>query len=246
MRILSGLTAGLRRFLDIVLIALIVVVLFGVLLGKVVPLTGRQALIVGGSSMEPAIPLGAAIVVGPVDAADLKVGDVVSLRAGDDRALFTHRITEVVDRPDGRWIRTKGDANDSADPTLVHASAVVGRVQASLPYAGYLLALLSVPMGVLFLLGIAATLLAAVWLLESLELEKIERVTVALDGGDDPALGEPIATRPIASLSLAAETGIAVPVRLTVAEQLAVSRELRRRRNAWQPESGTPAARGRR
>jgi len=246
MRILSGMTAGLRRFLDVVLIALIVVVLFGVLLGKIVPLTGRQALIVGGSSMEPAIPLGAAIVVGPVDAADLKVGDVVSLRAGDDRALFTHRITEVVDRPDGRWIRTKGDANNSADPTLVHSSAVVGRVQASLPYAGYLLALLSVPMGVLFLLGIAATLLAAVWLLESLELDKIERITVPLDGDDDAALGEPIATRLIASQSLATDTGVAPRVRLTVAEQLAVSRELRRRRNAWQPESGTPAPRGRR
>ena len=245
MRILSGATVALRRFLDVVLIALIVIVLFGVLLGKLVPLTGRQALIVGGSSMEPAIPLGAAIVVGPVEAADLKVGDVVSLRAGDDRALFTHRITEVVDRPDGRWVRTKGDANDSADPTLVHSSAVVGRVQVSLPYAGYLLALLSVPMGVLFLLGIAATLLAAVWLLESLELEKIERVTVTLDGDDDQALGEPIATRAMPSRALAADVGVAASARLTVAQQLAVSRELRRRRNAWQPESGRPAARGR-
>jgi len=245
MRILSGATVALRRFLDVVLIALIVIVLFGVLLGKLVPLTGRQALIVGGSSMEPAIPLGAAIVVGPVEAADLKVGDVVSLRAGDDRALFTHRITEVVDRPDGRWVRTKGDANDSADPTLVHSSAVVGRVQVSLPYAGYLLALLSVPMGVLFLLGIAATLLAAVWLLESLELEKIERVTVTLDGDDDTLLGEPIATRAMSSRTLAADTGLAASARLTVAQQLAVSRELRRRRNAWQPESGRPNARGR-
>lgn len=246
MRILSGITAGLRRFLDVLLIALIVVVLFGVLLGKLVPLTGRQALIVGGSSMEPAIPLGAAIVVGPVDAADLKVGDVVSLRAGDDRALFTHRITEVVDRPDGRWVRTKGDANDSADPTLVHSSAIVGKVQASLPYAGYLLALLSVPMGVLFLLGIAATLLAAVWLLESLELEKIERVTVALDGTDDTVLGEPIAARAAVPRALAAGAGTPGTVRLSVAAQLALSRELRRRRNAWQPESGRPAARGRR
>ena len=56
MRMLGRATAFVRRFLDAVLIALILVVLFGVILGKVVPLTGRQTIIVGGGSMEPAVP----------------------------------------------------------------------------------------------------------------------------------------------------------------------------------------------
>ena len=245
MRILSGATAGLRRFLDFVLIGLIVVVLFGVLLGKLVPLTGRQAIIVGGSSMEPAIGLGAAIVVSPVPASDLRVGEVVSLRAGEAHALFTHRITEILDRPDGRWIRTKGDANAAPDPTLVHASAVLGRVDVAVPFAGYLLALLSMPMGVLFLLGIAATMLAAIWLLELLELERLERVTVTLGASPDPA-GEPIAIRTLAARSLGASAGAAAGPRLSVADQLAVARATRRRRSAWVAGSGrnSPRSRG--
>jgi signal peptidase I len=202
MRILSRATATIRRVLDAVLIALILVVLFAVILGKVVPLTGRQTIIVGGRSMEPAIGLGAAIVVAPVAATDLHVGDVVSLRAGPDHALFTHRIVDIVDEPDGRWVRTKGDANATADPTLVHASAIAGRLQVAIPLAGYLIALLSIPTGVLFLIGLAATLLAAVWLLESLELDRVDRVRVLSRDRAEmsaalPGLGEPIAARPV-------------------------------------------------
>src|SRR6478736_4135120 len=115
MRTLSRTTVIVRRVLDAVLIALILVVLFGVILGKVVPLTGRQTIIIGGESMEPAIHIGPAIIVAPVAAADLLAS----------------------------------------------------------PLAGYLIALLSIPAGVLFLIGLAATLLAAVWRLESLELDSL-------------------------------------------------------------------------
>ena len=234
MRMLGRATAFVRRFLDAVLIALIFVVLFGVILGKVVPLTGRQTIIVGGGSMEPAVPIGAAIVVAPVAAADLHVGDVVSLRAGKDRALFTHRIVEVLQRADGTWVRTKGDANASPDPTPVPAGDIVGRVQVTIPIAGYLIALLSIPTGVLFLIGLAATLLAAVWLLESLELDDVDRDRAASRGDDDrvAGLGEPISVRSAAP-ALATSGGY-VPVRLTIAEQIARSRETRKRRDLWQ------------
>jgi len=234
MRMLGRATAFVRRFLDAVLIALILVVLFGVILGKVVPLTGRQTIIVGGGSMEPAVPIGAAIVVAPVAAADLHVGDVGSLRAGKDRALFTHRIVEVLQRADGTWVRTKGDANASPDPTPVPAGDIVGRVQVTIPIAGYLIALLSIPTGVLFLIGLAATLLAAVWLLESLELDDVDRDRAASRGDDDrvAGLGEPISVRSAAP-ALATSGGY-VPVRLTIAEQIARSRETRKRRDLWQ------------
>jgi signal peptidase len=175
MRFLQGATTGLRRVLDILLLGLIVVVLFGLLLGKLVPFTGRQTIVVGGSSMEPTIGLGSAIVLAPVTAPDLAVGQVVTLHAGEHNALYTHRIIEVLDRADGRWIRTKGDANADADPTLIAASAVVGRVDFAIPYAGYLIALLSIPTGIVFLVGLAALLLAATWLLDSLELERADK-----------------------------------------------------------------------
>jgi signal peptidase len=235
MGILAAATASLRRFFDFLLIALIVVVLLGVLLGKLVPLTGRQTIIVGGSSMEPAIGLGAAIIIRPVPADALGVGDVVTLRAGDEKAIFTHRIVDVVDRPDGRWIRTKGDANPDVDPTLVHASAVIGRSEFSIPLAGYLLALLSIPTGILFLVGLAATLLAAAWLLESLELDRADRVRVTFLPAIDRSRGEPIAARTLAPQSLAADASFGGDVSLSAAEQLAVVRATRERRNPGPP-----------
>lgn len=233
MRILAAASAGLRRFLDLLLISLVVVVLLGVMLGKLVPLTGRQTMIVGGSSMEPAIGLGAAVVIAPVAAEDLRPGDVVSLRAGSENAIFTHRIVGVVERPDGLWISTKGDANADPDPTLVPASAVIGRSEFSIPFAGYLLALLSIPAGVLFLVGLAATLLASAWLLESLELDEASRVGVTFLPASDRGKGEPIAVRALAARRMSVQGSLGGGVRLSTAEQLAVMRAARERRSPF-------------
>lgn len=243
MRILVSATAGLRRFLDLLLIALVVIVLMGILLAKLVPLTGRQTIIVGGSSMEPAIGLGAAIVIRPVPAETLAVGDVVTLHAGEKNAIYTHRIIEVVDRPDGRWIRTQGDANASPDPTLIHNSAVVGRTELAIPFAGYLLALLSLPTGVLFIVGLAAVLLAAAWLLESLELERGTKYTVRLVPGTDRSQGEPIAARPVAPRDLASDGGFLGGARLTRSEKLAFMRAARQHRQSPMQSSSRPTTR---
>jgi signal peptidase len=242
MRILASATAGLRRFLDLLLIGLVVAVLVGILLAKLVPLTGRQTIIVGGSSMEPAIGLGAAIVIRPVPAEALVVGDVVTLHAGEKSAIYTHRIIEVVDRPDGRWIRTKGDANATPDPTLIHASAVVGRTELALPLVGYLLALLSIPAGVLFLVGLAATLLASAWLLESLELDQATKVTVRLVPGSDRGEGEPIAVRSVVPRDVAIDGGF-LGATLTRADQLAFMRASREHRNSPMQSTSRPTTR---
>jgi signal peptidase I len=216
MRILASATVALRRIVDIGLVALILVVLAGVVLGKGAPLVGRQSIVIGGGSMEPTLGLGSAIVIRPIDQAALAVGDIVSMRVGPERTTYTHRIVAVVDRPDGRWIRTKGDANAEPDPSLVPATAVIGRVEFVVPLAGYLLALLSLPMGVMFVIGLAATLLAIAWLLESLEpAPRPARRPAGAVPSDQPASpsepalsaspvlelgrGEPIAARPVLS-----------------------------------------------
>jgi signal peptidase len=247
MGILAGTMTALRRIVDLALIVLIVIVLFGVILGKVVPLTGRQTIIIGGASMEPAIRIGSAIVIAPVRPTDLSVGDVVSLQVGADRATFTHRIVAVVPRDDGIWIRTKGDANAEPDPTLVPASSILGREEWAIPFAGYLMALLSLPIGVVFILGLAATLVAIAWLLESLEPDT-ERVVIRQ--APDASRGEPIAARPSPGLvrsfrqpgplagglvtATPAGTGsYATAARPTVREQLERSRDVRTQRADW-------------
>jgi signal peptidase len=200
MRILAGATTFVRRMVDVLLLALIAVVLVAVGLGRGAALVGRQSIVVAGGSMAPSIPVGSAIVVAPVDPATLAVGDVVSMNIGGEHATFTHRVVAVIDRADGRWIRTKGDANGTPDPTLVPATDVIGRVELALPYVGYLLALLSLPAGVIFVLGLAATLLAIAWLLESLQPD---RVVLATTGHErfDPGRGDHVVDRgePIAA-----------------------------------------------
>jgi signal peptidase I len=231
-RNLGRATGIIRRVLDALLLALIVVVLGGVVLGKLVPLTGRQTIVIGGGSMEPAVPLGSAVIIKPVDASALAVGDIVSLKAGPQNALYTHRIVAVIDRPDGRWVQTKGDANADQDPTLVHASAVVGRTEMVIPLAGYLIVLLSIPAGVLFLIGLAASLLAGAWLLESLEPEWVVK-GIARPLPRRPFSGEPIAARPGAPKPVTGPAGAGFAARPTIPEQLARSRETRVRRARW-------------
>ncbi len=262
MRILAGAATALRRIVDLGLVVLIVVVLLGVILGKGAPLVGRQSIVIGGGSMEPTLGLGAAILVKPADPASLAVGDIVSLRVGPEQTTYTHRIVAVIDRADGRWIRTKGDANAAPDPSLVPVSAVIGRVELAIPLAGYLLALLSLPVGVMFVLGLAATLLAVAWLLESLELEP--RAARPASAGDPPPVesparpgavalrpdlldGEPIALRPTGAIERGFAVGTWVyatpfaapamqqsPARPTVRAQIQRSREVRQRRARWQ------------
>jgi signal peptidase I len=166
-------TRFVRRALDALLLVLIALALAAIVLARVIPwITGGSTLVVSGGSMEPTIPLGSAIHAIPVAPEQLGVGDIVSLKVGAANAVFTHRITRIVDRADGRWIETKGDANADVDPSIVPASAVIGRVALQVPFAGYLITILTEPQGVLFMLGMAGSLLAAVWLLETLELDQ--------------------------------------------------------------------------
>jgi signal peptidase I len=174
MKLPPRLFATVRRIVDCLLIWLILLVLFGVVLGRIVPLTGRTTLIIGGGSMEPALPIGTAVVVDPVIPSNIHVGDVVSLRSGANlKSIFTHRVTRIVPRDDAIWIETKGDANKDIDPAITSTEHVIGRVSMAIPYAGFLLALLSAPSGILFVVCLAIALLLLVWLLESFEVDTV-------------------------------------------------------------------------
>jgi signal peptidase I len=155
-----------REAIDAALVLLVVICLFTIALGRVLPLTGRTTLVVAGGSMEPAISLGSAIVVEPVDPGILAVGDIVSLRSGPGRAVFTHRVIRVVVRDGMTWVETKGDANATADPSLTPASQIVGRASITIPNGGYLIALLSSLHGIVFVISLGLVLLLAASMVE--------------------------------------------------------------------------------
>lgn len=159
-----------RRVLDLVLVTLIVVVLSALVVARVVPaVTGGPTFVVGGGSMEPVISLGTVVVDTPVATSALGVGDVVSLKIGPTQAVFTHRITRLVTRDGTTWLETRGDANRVPDPSLVPATAVLGRVSVVVPWLGYVVELLGSFAGVAFLMSLGALLLVGAWLLEVLE-----------------------------------------------------------------------------
>lgn len=124
-------------------------------------------IIVAGGSMEPAVPQGALIRPAVVNPGGIEAGDVLTVKA-DNGVLITHRVTRVLDLPEGRFFELRGDANPSPDPNLVPARAVMGRIDLQVPYAGYVLALLSMPSGLVFLVCALGVVLVGIWLLEDL------------------------------------------------------------------------------
>jgi len=210
MTIASPAVTVLRRLLDGLLLALVAVSLGVLVLGRIVPIIGHPTFVVAGPSMEPSIPIGAAVVLDQVSPSSLAVGDVVTLRSGAGRAIFTHRVIRLAERDGGSWLETKGDANATPDPSLTASTAVIGRVGVFIPYVGYLLTLYSAPSGILFVISSGLVLLLLGVLLE------------------------PFSARPEAA-PVSTPSTVATPVleRATVKEVVAASRERRARRSRW-------------
>jgi signal peptidase I len=158
----------IRRLLDMALILLVVSILGLVLASSLGPGLGHQLVVIRGGSMSPAIPLGALVDVARTPADQIRAGDVVAI-AGENGVLVTHRVVRVAQMSDGLYFATKGDANDASDPVMEPASSVQGRVDLSIPGMGYVLYLLTLPMGVVSILCLALMMLLAIWLLEDFE-----------------------------------------------------------------------------
>jgi len=166
--------------------------LTGVWLLVLVGLIGLAALthlastfVIRGGSMEPGIPLGSLIVVAPVAAEAVQVGDVITIRA-DNGVVVTHRVTRAVELKGERYFEMKGDANPQPDPVLVPARAVVGRVATHLAWVGYFAVMLGTPSGLFSLLAFLGAGMLAIWFTEELEddLAEVEekRGAAALKG----------------------------------------------------------------
>jgi signal peptidase I len=152
-----------RRVVGLITVGLLAVLVAFALATHIAPLTGRELFTISGGSMEPTIPIGSMVAVTTTDPMTIEVGDIVTIRA-DNAAVITHRVSQVVDRPEGRFFELKGDANANPDASLVPARVLVGRVGEFVPLAGYLRAFLSTIPGIIGALALVG-LLALVYLL---------------------------------------------------------------------------------
>lgn len=118
-----------------------------------------KPLIFRSGSMAPAIPAGGLALAKPVDAAQLKTGDIVSVKSEGTR--ITHRIKVVQLEGDTAVLTLKGDANEVQDAHPYRVKSA-DRVFFAVPVAGYVLSYASGPVGV-FVTGVLAAVL--VWLI---------------------------------------------------------------------------------
>jgi signal peptidase len=126
---------------------------------------GWQFYAVLSGSMEPIYHVGGLVIIKPVSALDLNVGDAIAFKYPTMNTPVCHRIVSIEITKDGLVFHTKGDANNVADEQAVTADMVKGRAIGHVSYVGRLTELIgigskpmnllgrSVPAGVLAIFG---------------------------------------------------------------------------------------------
>lgn len=151
------------NFVSTVLVA--VVVLLALLLAGA-RIFGLQVFTVLSGSMEPTYHTGSLIYVKKVDPFTIQPGQPITFML-DEKTVATHRVVGVVpDEEDTTVIRfrTKGDANEAEDGTLVHYKNVIGEPVFSIPYLGYLAEYIQHPPGMYVAISAGAVLLLLVFI----------------------------------------------------------------------------------
>lgn len=123
---------------------------------------GFRVLLFSSGSMAPAIPVGSAALAHQVDAADVRLGDIVTVDRGSGQFPVTHRVVGInaVEAPDARLLTLRGDANAEPDP-LPHEVTSVDRVVFAVPGTAPVVSLLGNPR-LLAPLGVLAAVLV-IW-----------------------------------------------------------------------------------
>lgn len=163
----------IKKIWNIFTTAIVVVVVILVMLLVGVRLFGLQVFTVLSGSMEPTYKTGSLIYVKKVDPFTLETGDVITFMMDED-TIATHRVAGIVpdeDEPEVIRFRTKGDANDMEDATLVHCANVVGTPVFTIPYLGYVVNYVQNPPGTYIAITMAALLLMLVFLPDLFEDE---------------------------------------------------------------------------
>ena len=133
-------------------------------------LAGFERYVLEGGSMEPTLHRGSLVFDEVVPVAQLRRGDVIIFVPVGGRRPVTHRIIKLTDAPNGRRVvRTKGDANPTADLRPYELGGThQARVSFSVPYLGWMFMTLDHPRARMYLLAlpalaIALSMLAGAW-----------------------------------------------------------------------------------
>lgn len=146
-----------------------IIVSAAVLLGAavvIIKLTGIQLYNIKTASMTPDYPVGSLIFVKEIEPDELKTDDVITFWLTRDTTV-THRIIEIVpdeDNPDYLRFRTKGDANEDPDNSLVDQEEVIGTPVITVPRLGGFMEAVKKPPGMYYAMAVAAILILFVFI----------------------------------------------------------------------------------
>lgn len=169
-----------------VLVALVVILALLLVGARVI---GLQVFTVLSGSMGPTYHTGALIYVKKIDPYTITEGQPITFMLDED-TIATHRVVGVVqDEEDPTVIRfrTKGDANDAEDGSLVHYKNVIGTPIFSIPYLGYVADYIQHPPGMYIAISAGAVLLLLVFLPDIFADDKDGKKPRRGKGADAPA-----------------------------------------------------------
>jgi signal peptidase len=152
---------ALKKIVKEAISILIVVALLAPAIIYVAPFLvgGSFSSVVLGGSMEPTIHVGSIVIVRKVNPEDVRVGDIVAFRTGESKTI--HRVKEKVVENGSIYFRTKGDANEDPDPWIVKPQDILGELQLTIPYYGYLIWFAQTPFGIVLFILVPAIILIA-------------------------------------------------------------------------------------
>lgn len=140
-------------------IVAVIVAIALLLIVSMFPITGNIRLkVVLSGSMEPAIPVGALVVIKP--SSNYQSGDIITFGKDTKTDIpTTHRVVDVRTVSGNYVYMTKGDANEEADRREVQESEVIGKVAFHVPYLGHVIEFAKRPIGFVILVIIPAGLI---------------------------------------------------------------------------------------
>lgn len=120
-------------------------------------------------SMEPTYPVGSLIYVKKVNPEELRVRDVITY-SPTPNTVVTHRIVELVPDENNPYVtrfRTKGDANNDVDASLVNPASIIGKVVFSIPHLGNVANYIQNPPGIYVAIAVSIALIVIVFITDN-------------------------------------------------------------------------------
>jgi signal peptidase len=153
---------------------------------------GLQRYVITGGSMTGAISKGSIVYARLTPVADLRQGDIITFTPPDSSGAVTHRILSIKEESGRRIFETKGDFNAVTDPwKITFPQPEQARYVFHIPYAGYVLALLSLRLVRMLVIGLPAlligvSLLWSLWVSAGEEARRQETAAPVVESIDRP------------------------------------------------------------